>query len=143
MKLLFLCGFIVVGAALCWMQIPGLANYEGHRYPTEVGRFLLISATVIFTAFLPLVAWHIWNFFTHPGAIYVNGGRLFIFWAYFQSVPVNDIAGAVDLGRAGPLGDNIRLSVRGRRDVKFQTTFMARSGKEVVAEIRQVAAMQT
>lgn len=128
---------------MCWTQMPGLTDYVGHRYSTDFGRFLLISATVIFTAFLPLVAWHLWNFLTRPGALYVAGGRLFIYWAYFQSVPVKDIAEAFDLGRAGPLGDNIRLSVRGRRDVTFQTTFMARSGKEVVAGIKQIAAMRT
>ena len=141
-KLSFFCGVIVVCAVLCWVQIPGLAAYVGHRYSTEFGRFLLISATVILTAFLPLVAWHVWNVFTRPGALYVDSGRLFIYWAYFQSIPVKDVAEAVDLGRAGPLGDNIRLSVRGRRDVIFQTTFMAGSGKDVVAAIKQIAAKQ-
>ena len=123
--------------------MPGLADYVGIRHSTEFGRSLLISATVIFTAFLPLVAWHAWNFFTHPGALYVAGGRLFIYWAYFQSVPINDITEAIDLGSSGPLGDNVRLSMRGGRDVKFQTTFMARSGQEVVAGIKQIALMQT
>jgi hypothetical protein len=143
LKVLGICGVATGLAVLTWTQIPGLADYQGRRFSTETGRFFLLSSTVILTACLPLWVWHIWNFLTRPGALYVSGGRLFIYWAYFQSIPVKDIAEVVDLGRAGPLGDSIRLSVTGRRDVKFQTTFMARSGTEVVAAIRQIAAIQT
>jgi hypothetical protein len=142
-KLLFLCGFIIALAAVCWTQIPSLIDYQGRRYSTEFGRFLLLSATGIATMFLPLAAWHAWNFFTRPGALYVSGGRLFLYWAFFRSVPVEDIADAVDLGRAGPLGDSVRLSLNGRRDVMFQTTFMAKSGGDVVAAIKGIAAVRT
>lgn len=138
-----MCGIGIAAAVFAWSQIPGMADYQGSRFSPETARFLLLSATVIFTAFLPLWAWHIWNFLTRPGALYVSDGRLFIYWAYFQSIPVKDIAAVADLGRAGQLGDSVRLSVRGRRDVKFQTTFMARNGSEVVAAIKEIAAIQT
>lgn len=143
LKVLGICVVATAAAVLTWTQIPGMADYQGSRLSPETARFLLLSSTVILTAFLPLWVWHIWNFLTRPGALYVSGGRLFIYWAYFQSIPVKDIAEVVDLGRAGHLGDSIRLSVTGRRDVKFQTTFMAKSGKEVVAAIKQIAAIQT
>jgi hypothetical protein len=143
LKVLGICGVMTVAALLTWTQIPGMSDYQGRRFSPETARFLLLSSTVILTAFLPLWVWHIWNFVTRPGALYVSGGRLFIYWAYFQSIPVKDIAAVADLDRVGPLGDSIRLSVRGRRDVKFQTTFMARNGSEVVAAIKEIAAIQT
>lgn len=142
-KLLVFCGFIVALAALCWMQIPGLGDYNGNRYSTESGRFLLLSATMIATAFLPLVAWHGWNFFTRPAALYSTDGRLFFYWAFFRSIAIEDITDAIDLGRSGLFGDGVRVSLRGKPDVTFQTTFMARSGSDVVAAIKGIAAGQT
>lgn len=142
LKVLGLSGVGIAAAMLIWTQIPSLGTFQGNRLSPEEAQFFLLSSTVILTAFLPLWGWHIWNFFSRPGALYVSGGRLFIYWAYFQSIPVKDIAEVVDLGRAGPLGDSIRLSVTGRRDVKFQTTFMAKSGKDVVAAIRQIGAIR-
>ena len=142
-KVLGLCGVMTALAVLTWTQIPGMADYQGRRFSPETASFLLLSSTVILTAFLPLWLWHIWNFLARPGALYVSGGRLFIYWAYFQSIPVKDIAEVTDLGRAGPLGGSIRLSVSGRRDVEFKTTFMAGSREELIAAIKQITPIQT
>lgn len=75
----FFCGLIVGAAIICWVLIPDMANYRGGRYSIETGRMLLIAATAIFTAFLPLAAWHGWNFLTRPGALYAADGRLYIY----------------------------------------------------------------
>tara|TARA_R110000850_G_scaffold30967_1_gene85563 strand:+ start:315 stop:611 length:297 start_codon:yes stop_codon:yes gene_type:complete len=98
---------------------------------------------VIATAFLPLVAWHGWNVITRPAALYASGGRLFFYWAFFRSVSIAEITDAVDLGRSSPFGDSIRVSLSGRPDLMFQTTFMAVSGSQVAAAIRKLAAIQT
>ncbi|WP_156796113.1 hypothetical protein [Brevundimonas subvibrioides] len=143
LKVLGVCGVATAAAVLTWTLLPALDDYQGRRFSPETARFLLVSSSVILTAVLPLWGWNIWNFVTRPGALYISGGRLFIYWAYLQSVPVKDITAAIDLGRAGPLGDIVRLSVSGRRDVEFQTTFMAKSGSGVVASIKQVAAITT
>jgi len=136
-----MCGIGIAAAVFAWSQIPGMADYQGSRFSPETARFLLLSATVIFTAFLPLWAWHIWNFLTRPGALYVSDGRLFIYWAYFQSIPIKGITDAVHLGRASRLGDRVCLSVTGQKNVKFQTTFMEGGGEEVVAAIKEIAAV--
>ena len=137
-KLLALSAPLVVMAALLWAQLPGIDEYVGHRLSTEYGLFLYYSSMTIITAFLPLVVWHVWNLITHPSALYTVGGRLFIYWAWFQSVRISNIIDAVDLGKAGPLGDSVRLSVKGRRDLIFQTTFMAKSGREVAEAIKNL-----
>lgn len=139
-KTLALCSVIMVGAAVSWAYIPSLDPYLGNRFSPEIARFLLFSATAIFTAFLPLVAWHVWNWLSQPGALYISDGRLFIYWAYFQSVSVQQIVDAVDEGRSNAFGDRVRLSVSGRADVRFETTFMAKSGGGVVALIKATAA---
>ena len=137
----FFCGFIVGFAVICWMLIPDMAHYRGGRYSPETGRMLLISATAIVTAFLPLVAWHGWNFMTRPGALYAADGRLYIYWAWFQVVAISEIADVDDLGRATWLSDSVRLTLRDGRQVKFQTTFMADRGATVATAIRRIAGL--
>lgn len=138
-KLLFFCGSLVGFAVVCWSQVPGLDGYQGRRYSTETGRMLLISATTIATVFLPLAIWHAWNFLTRPASLYIAESRLFIYWAYFRSIPLEDIIEVADLGRASLLADSVRLSLRGGKQLTFQTTFMANRSAEVVEAIRKVA----
>lgn len=136
-KVLGISGFLAGAAALMWFWLLNFGEYQGRRYPPEVAKVLLTISTIGITAFLPLCVWHVWNYVRRPAALYVSGGRLFIYWAYFQSIAIKDIEKAVDLGRSGPMRDSVRLSVNGPKVIVFQTGFMADSGSDVVAKINR------
>lgn len=84
-----MCGMMTAAAVLAWTHIHELAGYQGadfHR--TLQGSAVVIDGDPQARASLPSL------------------GTL-------QSISVKDIAEVNDLGRAGHLGDSIRVSVTG------------------------------